>query len=103
MSRKPAKMKHSSTTKPKRKNARRAASRIGSTLADLQEQVTALTRELAEAREQQTATSDVLQIILSSPGELKPVFEAMLANARRICEASFGNLYLCDGDAFRMV
>ena len=103
MSHKPAKTQHSSTKKPKRNNAPTAAPPAGSTLVDLQEQVSALTRELAEAREQQTATSEVLQVISSSPGELEPVFQAMLENATRICAAKFGTLYLRDADAYRAV
>ena len=65
------------------------------------EEVQAKTRDLEESLKQQTATSEVLQVISSSPGELEPVFQAMLANAVRICEAKFGALYLREGDAFR--
>ena len=62
------------------------------------DEVQARTRELTEALEQQTATSEVLGVISSSPGELEPVFQVMLENAVRICEAGFGTLFLCDGD-----
>ncbi|MGC1680869.1 MAG: GAF domain-containing protein, partial [Pseudolabrys sp.] len=61
------------------------------------------TGDLSEALEQQTATSEVLKVISSSPGELKPVFDALLANAVRICDAKFGVLFLTEGDAFRYV
>src|SRR5262245_7545674 len=88
---------------PKRNHARTATRPASSTVADLQERVSALTRELAEAREQQTATSEVLGIISKSPGELEPVFEAMLANAVRLCDAKFGTLNLYDGEAYRNV
>src|SRR5262249_5253885 len=64
---------------------------------------TRLLNELRESLQQQTATSEVLQVISSSPGELAPVFEAMLANATKICEAKFGILWLCEGDGFRCV
>ena len=101
--RKPAKMRHGKTTKPKHGNAPIAARPASSSLADLQEQVSALTRELAEAREQQTATSQVLQAISGSHGELEPVFQEMLTNAMRICDAKFGILYEFAEDQFRAI
>src|SRR5262249_15018457 len=57
----------------------------------------------SESLEQQTATSEVLKVISGSPGELEPVFNAMLANATRICDATFGNLFLREGSLLRAV
>jgi two-component system NtrC family sensor kinase len=75
----------------------------GESAADLERRLAQALRELAEAREQQTATSEVLRVISSSHGELEPVFETILAHATRICEAKFGNLFLYEEDAFRAV
>src|SRR5262249_45764331 len=66
------------------------------------DEVQARTRDLTESLERQTATSEVLQVISSSPGELEPVFQAMLENATRICEASYGAMWIREEDGFRV-
>ena len=87
----------------KRRNAPKTARRSSSLAASKETNVARLARERDEALEQLAATSEMLQVISRSPGELEPVFEAMLANAARICEARFAILYLQDGNAFRAV
>ena len=87
----------------KRRNAPKTARRRNFSAAGPQEQISALTRELKEALEQQTATSEVLKVISSSPAQLEPVFQAILANAVRICEAKFGIMFLYENSEFQQV
>ena len=86
----------------KRKSLEREGSTPDKSVVDLAKENAALRRQLSEALERQTATSEVLQVISSSPGELEPVFQAMLANATRICEANFGSMYLYEEGTFRV-
>jgi signal transduction histidine kinase len=79
------------------------AGRLEESYADLENKVDVRTHELTESLAQQTATSEVLQVISSSPGELEPVFKTMLENATRICEAAFGSMLLREGNGFRRV
>ena len=86
-----------------RKGRTATANRRGASASDQQSENARLIRERDEALAQLSATSEVLRIISSSPGELEPVFQAMLENAVRICEATYGSLYLREGDGFRTV
>src|SRR6266700_3654505 len=84
------------------KSPRRSATKPAPQTSD-KTKIALLTRELSEALERETATYQVLGIISSSPSNLEPVFETILANATRLCEASYGTLWLCEGDAIRVV
>ncbi len=97
------KSKRRNSIKPKRRKAA-PAQRSGRPAAagdKAEADVARLSRELNEALEQQRATADVLRIISTSAGDLKPVFQAILANAVRLCQAKFGILWLVEGDKFR--
>ena len=74
--------------------------RLFNELRQRTDDLTERTAELTESLQQQTATSEVLQVISSSPGDLQPVFETMLANATRICDAAFGDIFRWEGDGF---
>jgi hypothetical protein len=87
----------------KRRSAPKAARHSSSLPAGKETNVEQLIRELAEAREREAATAEVLKIISSSPGELEPVFDAMLEKAMHVCEATFGHLATYDGARFLTV
>ena len=91
------------TTKPKRRNVPNGFARRASLGAVHEADFARVSRELNEAREEQTATSEVLQVISRFPGDVQPVFAALLEKAVRICDATFGNIFRYDGDAFDLV
>jgi two-component system, NtrC family, sensor kinase len=88
---------------PKRRNAPKAPAALKASSAVEDRKVARLTHELREALEQQSATSEVLRVISGYPGDPQPVFQAMLKNAVRLCDAEFGNIYSWDGDALHLV
>jgi signal transduction histidine kinase len=90
--------RHRSAT-PKRTPLKGVSSRRLDTTAK-ESDIGRVTRERDEALEQQAATREVLRVISSSPGDMQPIFEAMLANALRICEAKFGHILLYDGESY---
>ncbi|MGA2892219.1 MAG: ATP-binding protein [Xanthobacteraceae bacterium] len=88
---------------PKRRKAAKTASHRNSSTVGQRAKIAVLTRERDEALERLAAASEVLKVISASPGDLSPVFDAILRNATRLCEAVFGILWLSEGDGFRFV
>jgi GAF domain len=91
------------TPEPKRRNAPKAQARSKLSPATEETEVAWLTRELSEERKQRVATSEVLRLLSESHGDLNHLFDTILANATNLCQANFGTLSLCEGDAFRIV
>jgi GAF domain-containing protein len=81
----------------------KAASRRSQSAAGLEAELARLSRELNESLKRKTATSEVLRVVSSSPGDLEPVFATMLEKAVRICDAKFGTMYLCDEGKLRLI
>src|SRR5271154_3982129 len=100
---KPAKAQRPKTPKLKRRTKSNEATRRTSSAHGEKGEVVRLTRELNEAQEQQTATSEVLHLISGSHSDLALVFDTILANATRLCDATFGILSLHEEGAFRVV
>ena len=99
----PIKGQRRKTPEPKSRNAPevQASSKLFPTTEDTE--VARLTRELSEERKQRTATSEVLHLLSGSNGDLNRLFDTILTNATKLCQANFGSLFLCEADAFRIV
>jgi two-component system NtrC family sensor kinase len=90
------------TPEPKRRNAPEVQARSKLSPAIEEAEVARLTRELTDERRQRVATSEVLRLLSGSHGDLDHLFDTILANATNLCQANFGTLSLCEGDAFRI-
>jgi GAF domain-containing protein len=100
----PIKGRRPKTPEPKRRSAPKApAARSNSAVGRQETEVARLTRELSEERKQRTAISEVLHLLSGSHGDLNGLFDTILSNATKLCQANFGVLFLCEADAFRLV
>lgn len=100
---KPVRARRRKTARLKRRKARKAVSGLRALSDSQKTENLRLRRELHEASEQQTATSEVLKVVSSFTGDLEPVFATILENAVRICTAKFGNIYRWEDDALHLV
>ena len=98
-----AKSRSLKATKRKRSSASDKAPSSALPHANAQAELARLTRELTDERRQRVATSEVLRLLSGSHGDLNHLFDTILANATNLCQANFGTLSLCEGDAFRIV
>ena len=101
--REPIKGRRRKTPEPERVNAPKSQARSKLSPAIEETEVARLTRELTDERRQRVATSEVLRLLSGSHGDLNHLFDTILANATNLCQANFGTLSLCEGDAFRIV
>jgi hypothetical protein len=99
----PIKGRRRKTPQPKRRNAPKVQARSKLSSATEETEVARLTRELSEERKQRTATSEVLHLLSGSHGDLNRLFDTILSNATKLCQANFGTLSLYERDAFRVV
>jgi len=100
---KPAKPRGPKRSTPTRRNAPKATRNRGASIAGQETVVARLTRELSEERKQRTATSEVLHLLSRSHSDLNRLFDTILSNATKLCQAHFGTLFLCEADVLRIV
>jgi hypothetical protein len=99
----PIKGRRRKTPEPKRRNAPKVQARSRWSPATEEIEVGRLTRKLSEERRQRTATSEVFHLLSGSHGDLNRLFDTILTNATKLCQANFGALFLCEADVFRIV
>ena len=99
----PIKGRHRKRPEPERGNAPKGHARSKLSPATEETELIRLTCELSEERKQRAATAEILHLLSGSHGDLNRLFDTILSNATRLCQANFGTLFLCEADAFRIV
>jgi hypothetical protein len=93
----PIKGRRRKTSDPTRRNSLKVLVRSNSSTTGNETEVARLTRELSEERKQRAATAEILHLLSGSHGDLNRLFDTILSNATKLCQANFGSLFLCDG------